>query len=232
MNTWPRELERTPDCIPIERFAESLTPAEREHIAHCMRCEAEMALWQQFNADEPAADEGAVVQWVAAETRRRLKIPADDRKPVGWGAWIGSIRPRTAALAATLLVAAAIGYVTWDRGVPPITNPDSGARVYRSGGVQLIAPSGDVLARPAELRWEPAPGAARYEIEVREVDGTVIWRSSVAETQVAIPASVAAQIVPGRTFFWQVRATTGDGAVLAESQTGRFRMSVMTPPRK
>ena len=232
MNPWQRELERTPDCVAIERFAESLTIAEREHIAHCVRCEAEMALWQQFKDDEPAADEGAAVQWVAAETRRRLKTPADDRKPVGWSEWIGSLRPRTLALAATLLVAAAIGYVTWDRGVPSITKPDAGARIYRSGGLQLIAPSGDVAAPPVELRWQAAAGAARYEIELREVDGTVIWRGSVAETHVALPASVAAQILPGRTFLWQVKATTSDGAVLAESETGRFRMPVNTPPRK
>lgn len=232
MNPWQRELQRTPDCIAIERFAESLTAAEREHVAHCVRCEAEMALWQQFKADEAAADEGAAVQWVAAETRRRLKAPADDRKPAGWSGWIGSLRPRTLALAATLLVVAAIGYVTWDGGVPSLTNPAAGALIYRSGGVQLIAPSGDVAALPVELRWAPTAEAARYDVELREVDGTVVWRGSVAETHVALPASVAAQIVPGRTFLWQVKATTSDGAVLAESETGRFRMPLNTPPRK
>lgn len=232
MNPWQRELERTPDCIAIERFDESLTAAERDHIAHCVRCEAEMALWQQLKAGEPAADEGAAVQWIAAETRRRLKAPADDRKPVGWSEWIGSFRPRTLALAATLLVGAALGYVTWAHVVPGITEPESGARTYRSGGIQLIAPTGDVAAPPAELRWEPVAGAARYEIELREVDGTVVWRGSQAETHVTLPAGVAAQIVPGRTFLWHVKATTSDGAVLAESETGRFRVRVNAPPRK
>lgn len=130
------------------------------------------------------------------------------------------------------MVAAAVGYLTWDRGVPPLTNPTPGASSYRSGGIRLIAPSGDVASPPVELRWESAAGAARYEIELREVDGTVVWRGSVTDAHVELPASVTAQLVPGRSFLWQVKATTGGGTEFAESETGRFRVPVNVSPRK
>ncbi len=232
MNAWKRELERSRDCIAIDRFAGTLTTVERDHLAHCARCEAEIALWQQFEANEPSADEGGAVQWVAAEARRRLKAAAADRKASGWREWIGSLRPRTMAVAAALLAAAGIAYGTWERGVPAITSSYSGAPIYRSGSVQLIAPSGDVAAPPVELRWGQASGAARYDVELREVDGTVIWRTSVAGTQVPLPAGVAAQFAPGRTLLWHVTAKTSSGGVLAESETGRFRVPVHASQRK
>jgi hypothetical protein len=223
---WKEELGRSPDCIPLERFAETLTAGEREHLAHCARCEAELALWQEFRDAGPAADEGAAVRWIVAETRRRLTEPAAfGRRPAGWRDWMQGWRPRTVALAASVLAAVAVGYFVADRGEPQIA-PAPGVPVYRSSAVQLIGPAGDLTAPPTELRWVAVAGATRYDVELREVDGSVVWRASTAGAHIALPAAVAVLFAPGRTLLWQVRAIDGGGALLAESAIARCRVLV------
>src|SRR5215208_6172322 len=101
----------TPECVPIERFA-SLSANEHAHVDACAHCEAELSLWQQFEANQSSADEGAAVQWIASEiARRRAPDGAATRAPRF--NWFGG---RTfAALAAGLLLMVAIGYSVIDR---------------------------------------------------------------------------------------------------------------------
>lgn len=226
MSDWKRALARTPDCISVERIGGPLTAAEREHLAHCARCETELALWEQFSRAEATPDEGAAVRWIAAETERRWKASTGVRKSErGWFRW-----PRLAA-AASLVAIGIVGYVAWDVREPAVVAPAPGTLTYRSSGIRLIAPAGDVAVAPTELRWQDIAGAAQYEVRVEEVDGTVLWRSSTAQPRAALPIALVAQFAPGRTFVWRVTAKTGRGAVIAESETGRFRVSLMAPPR-
>ena len=66
-----RMLQATAECIPIERLGDTRTAVESEHLSRCARCQTEIALQQEFNESAPVSDEGAAVQWVVAEVRRR-----------------------------------------------------------------------------------------------------------------------------------------------------------------
>src|SRR5262245_18636603 len=61
----------TPACLSFERLGGELTAMEREHVAACARCQTELTLLAEFNESIPAPDEGAAVQWIVAELRRR-----------------------------------------------------------------------------------------------------------------------------------------------------------------
>lgn len=228
---WRRELAATPACVPVERMGEALTAAEREHISHCARCEAEHALWESFLDDTPAAGEGAAVQWIAAEVaRRRAGPPAPALRPGKWSWWLGALRPQTLAAAATIVIGVVTtAYLVQDR-EPPVVAPTAAPNVYRSERLEVIAPTGDFPTPPTVFLWMAAPGAERYDVVVLEVDRTILWRASTEAPRIELPPEVIAQFVPGKTVLWEVTARGRDATTLAQSGTQRFR--VVVKPRQ
>lgn len=222
---WKAELSRTAECIPIERLDEDLTPSERNHIAHCARCQAEMALWTQMQQKAKTPQEAEAVQAVSMEVRRRLGslppnvVPAEPRRPIRT-----ILRPAMLAAAAVVVVAISLG-VFFERREPSVEGPVTNVTSYRSAGIEVIAPVGDLAAPPSTLQWKTVAGATTYEVDVLEVDQTPLWHASARETRIGVPASVVTKCVPGKSILWQVRARRGE-AVIAESGIQRFRVSV------
>lgn len=236
----PAELDRarqaledavrpTAQCLPTERLGDVHTPDELEHINECARCQAEVALWEAFSGVATPAAEKAAVEWVVADVRRRRVAQISS----GWRrtAWTaaaasGIMRPaRLLAAVATVFLAVSVGYVAWNRERRAL-NPQPPGQVYRDAGLSTIAPIGDVRAAPTELAWKGIDAADRYEVLVLEVDGTILWRGSAAVSRIALPRSLIAQIVPGKTVVWKVSALNGSGTVIAVSATQKFRVTV------
>ena len=210
---------RTPECIPIERLGDAITQEERAHIETCARCQAELSLWHAFEQSTPAADDGAAVQWIAAElARRRGPAAATGRRTTGW------IRiPGLSAALATLVVAAALGYVLWDREPPVphgVTSP-----VYRTGRIRTSAPLGDVASAPRALHWSPVEGTASYDVRLLEVDRTPLWSGSTSTPGIDLPSDVSALFVPGKTVVWEVTARDASRAIIGESGAQQFRVA-------
>jgi hypothetical protein len=222
LETLAASLSPTPACVPIERLGQSLTEVERRHADACARCQAELALWTEFQASEPMPEDGAAVQWVIAELQRR-RNPAHAGAPSrGMWSWL---RPRALMPAAALLVlAVAIGYFVIDR-VPRVHEPAGGPQEYRSAEVSVIAPRGDVARAPSALEWVSFDRATRYDVVLLEVDHSILWRGSSTIPRAELPASVVAQLVPGKTVIWEVSAVNGSGTVMAASAPQRFRVA-------
>lgn len=219
---WRETLATTADCVPIERLGDELTTTEQAHVAGCARCQAELALFASLDAGEPRPDEGAAVAWVAAETRRRLGAEGIVPAPAAVTA-----PRRTSWLPSWALVAASavavIGGAVLLR-TPAVTVEMPGGAVYRSAGLEVVAPSGDVEAVPESFSWTPVAGAVRYEVRVREVDGTEVWRGTSADPRLALPAAVRSQVLPAKTLEWQVTASDAAGRPLTDSGVARFRL--------
>lgn len=230
MNHWKRDLAETPECVPIERIGEPLTAEEREHVAHCARCEAETALWEEFRDATPSADEGAAVRWIAAEVaRRRAGRPAPARRRSTWRSWLAGWQPPALAAAAVAVVALSIGYLAQDR-EPAVVAPTGDASLYRSERLEVTGATGDLPTPPTGFSWMAAPGAERYDVVVLEVDRTILWRASTRASSVDLASAVIDQFVPGKTILWEVTARGRDGTILAQSGTQRFR--VVVKPRQ
>ena len=219
-NDWKRELQRTPSCIPMERFSETLTANEQAHLAGCARCKAEMALFNEFENSETSAAEQEDVHAIVTQ----LESPKSN--VVSLAARRRAMQPRWLAVAAMLAVAFAIGYIAVNR-EPSIERPIM-RDLYRSEKVEVIAPVGDVAAAPHELQWKPAAGADAYEVVVSEVDGTVLWRTTTFASHVTLPDSVLRQLVPGKTIVWHVTSLRA-GSALQSSGAQRFRVTVQHP---
>ena len=215
---WKKALQRTADCIAIDRLGEELTPQERAHLDSCATCQAEMALWKEFEAAETRADEQEDVDWITGQ----LQDPAP-ANVVQISSWRKALNPRALAVAATLVIAVAIGYIAQNREPAIDLNATTGQETYRSARVNIITPQGDVDVAPTELRWEIVSGATRYDVQVVEVDRTVLWRVSTRDPRVELPPAVTAQFVPGKSVLFQVTALR-DRTVLADSGMQRFRV--------
>jgi len=217
-------LSTTPECIAIERLAETLSPGEREHVETCTRCQTEVALWREFDQAEASADEGAAVQWIVAELGRRNR-PVAEAPPAKRFAWLTpAIRRWSTAVAAVALVTTA-GYLTWDR-EPAVHTPTSSPETYRTGQLQIVGPIGDVPNAPAALEWVPAKGAVSYDVSLLEVDRTPLWRSISSTPRIALPPPIVNRLVPGKAILWEVRARNGANTVIAESGTQQFRVEL------
>jgi hypothetical protein len=221
--TLKRATQSTSECISVERLGEALTPAERDHVAGCVRCQTEAALRDSFNDATPRRDEEAAVRRIVEELKRRNQNrEGGTAAPVitPWRSW----RPLL-AIAATLVLAVTVGYVARDR-EPKVAGTDGTVPTYRSARVQLRSPVGDQSAVPSQLEWIAVPGAAAYEVSVLEVDRTLIWSGSSAGPRVALPSSVTVRLVPGKTVLWEVAATDAAGKPLAASGAQSFRVAV------
>jgi len=220
---WKRQLEPTLECIPIDRLGDELTPDAREHVAHCVRCQTEMALWREYENAETAPAEGAAVQWIADETRRRMNAARVSRHESRGFAWLPAVSWRPFAAVAAAVAALAVIYVAQNR-EPVISDVATGDETYRTASIVTISPIGDLAAAPTELQWHAMAAAAQYDAQVEEVDGTVLWRASTPNARIELPGDVIAQCVPGKTLRWRIAARDAHGAIVAESAVQPFRV--------
>ena len=219
---WKRELQRTADCPQVDQLSGDFTAVEADHVAHCARCQTEMALWEEFRDGKTSLSEAGAVQWISSELQRRLGAGSSNIVPFAPRRKI--LPPRALAAAAMLVVALGIGYMAQNR-EPSVDGALSRTDFYRSSRIKVTTPVGDVAASPAELQWTPVAGASSYDVAILEVDRTVLWQGKSQEPRVALPSTVTAQFVPGKTIFWEVTARRG-ATVLAQSGTERFRVAL------
>lgn len=212
---WKRDLQRTGECVPVERF-EALAAADRAHIGQCARCEAEIALWKEFQEGVTSAEDAPAVEAITRALRPSSAQAVDltTRRRGSRLQWM--------ALAATLVIAVGIGYFVQNR--EPSVNVAIGRNdLYRSARVEVVSPTGDLAAAPVALEWRAAKGATSYDVQVMEVDRAMLWRASTSGSRIEIPPAVSAQCVPGKTILWEVVARRG-GEVIAASGTQKFRV--------
>jgi hypothetical protein len=218
---WKAALAPTAECIPLEQLGSALSEVQRTHVSSCPRCQAELALFEEFEASAPVEGEGAAVTWIARDLERRAAgaPPALPR----WRAWARIPAWRfSGALAALVMLAGVTAYVSRNRGMLEPGGPST--PVYRSQAVVVSAPLGDLDTAPAEFRWQAVPGAASYTVEVLEVDRHSLWKADSRETHAAVPAQLRRVIVPGKTLVWEVTAKDGAGASIGTSGAQRFRV--------
>ena len=220
------------ECPPIEELVLTLEggsdPVQKqiceEHVAHCVRCAAELALFRRFESGRPDSDEREPVAAIVA--RLRKESPA---KPVAW--WREMWRPRILMPASVALATLAIVIAINVERSPLLREPAApgGLDMVRSGRLVVIAPVNDVAQAPHELRWQAVRGAARYQVRLLEVDKTELWRATVTDSSVVLPPEIVARVTPLKTLLWDVEGVDEAGRPLASSGIQTFRLLRRTP---
>lgn len=236
-----------PDCLSMEQLAAlaeatDFEAAPPEHVAGCPYCRTEVTWMREALNAEPTTAEAGDVAWITANLPGRLPpveaetVSSSQSVPTGqrpnstwWTRLVLGIRERPmaamswAGAMACILLAVGIGLRPADDfGLLE----EGGSGVVRSARLELVSPLGDLNALPKELSWQAFGGAQRYEVEVSEVDASVVWRGEFAALSVAMPSEVVRLSVPGKTLHWKVSARDSEGKLLAESEIAAFRVAI------
>jgi hypothetical protein len=75
-----------------------------------------------------------------------------------------------------------------------------------------LAPAGEADADALVLRWSAHPRAEGYELRIDDGEGRNRWMARVgAQTELRLPADVAASLEAGAVYVWRVTALPADG---------------------
>lgn len=152
-----------------------------DHVMGCGACRSEFELLRS-------------IEQAGAGTTQRAR-PAVLRVP-----------PRVAvplALAASLLLVVTVGQ--------RLRSPE-GPDVERGtvDGIALLSPPPEIEdGTSPTFAWKAVPGAQRYELEVLDERGAVVWGAKTSETSVTV--SDPRLLPPGESYRWWVRTTTASG---------------------
>jgi hypothetical protein len=220
-----------PPLEDLERVLNGEAPARlQHHVDACPHCRTELQLLRLFTSNELCEHEKAAVDSVAARLKAgpppiARRTAAAGEPPPWWKRFFAmrGLIPAAAAIAVALAITGVA--IELRQGRPPSLDAvTGGAQVLRSSTIAILSPTGDLHAKPAQIRWEAAPGAARYRVRIMEVDRFELWSSDTASPQIDLPPGVTALIVPAKTLLIQVTAFNVGGAKIAESETARFRL--------
>ena len=241
-NKLKQALGPTPECPAIKalgQFADEALEqparfAMESHISACAHCQSELALLREFVEPTPAPSEKPAVDWIAARLKQRASEMFEDTPAAKLPWWKTvfqgfSLSRAAFVLGALFLVAGTTLYLRHNSA--PAVNPgiDTGPETLRSNSVVLIAPIGDQQRPPADLRWQPAPGAARYEVHVMEVDRTDLWSAQTRDTRVELSDAVKAKMAPAKSLLWTVTAFDASSKRIATSSEEKFRLAPAAP---
>ena len=153
-----------------------------DHVMGCSACRSEFELMR-------------LIEQAGAELERSALLRIVPRR--GWR-WVAPL-----ALAASLLLVVAVGQKLRTHGGPDVVRGTVDA-------VTLLAPAAEIDAGGSvTFTWQPVPGALRYDLEVLDDQGTVVFAQATEQTSATLPD--ARPLVPGSSYRWWVRATTGAG---------------------
>jgi hypothetical protein len=211
-------------CPPLEELERLLTGEDarlNEHVRQCPHCQTELQMLRSFTSNEVAEHERAAVEAIAA----RLK-PGATSVAAPWWTRIFTARWLSPAAAVLAVGLAAVGIgIELRHGTKPALDTEPGrTEVLRSSAIAILGPVGDLREKPAEIRWEPAANAARYQVRLMEVDRAELWSAETTQSQIDLPPQVESLIVPAKTLLIEVAAFDARGRKMAESETVRFRL--------
>jgi hypothetical protein len=240
-------------CATIEELsglsdaslAEPVRARISEHVTGCPRCQAELALLEKFESAVAGADEEGAASWITARLESRFEqitgaAPASsqertERKP-WWRRLFGfRLLGSTPATAAAFALGLAMLFIVLNLPIgtsrEPALSPDVAFRppVFRSDALAVVGPTGDLEEAPTEMRWQPAPGAATYSVQLMEVDRVELWKGESSNPSLSLPPAVRTRIVPGKPLLWMVEARDASGRTIATSEIQRFRVAMAAP---
>lgn len=229
------------DCPPIEKLGlltEGSAPAEislAQHVESCTYCQTELHLLRTFQAQPMLDNEDVrqVVQRLQAKPLPGTTIAVRERprftgaNEPWWRAVLNSPRLVSAsfAMAALLLVVAAGVIYFRHSGRPVLEATNRGNQeVFRSPGFAVLSPAGDIQETPHEIRWEPVPQAAKYQVRLLEVDRSEVWKAETSQDRIELPSATRGRIIPAKTLFCEVSAFNASGSKIGETGLVRFRL--------
>ncbi len=118
-------------------------------------------------------------------------------------------RQWAAAILSPALLLIVIFYI-----LPNIKTPSSqfslDSNAVRGRSIAIISDTA-----PTHLKWKSMGENIEYNISI--YDNRLIWEETISENSISLPDEVYAQMTPGVKYFWQVKAYSQEGTLIAKS---------------
>jgi hypothetical protein len=225
-------LGSSEECLPFDQLVTAIEgkrgseeqASAKKHLAACPYCEAELALFREFESPEIRPQERADVQAIVASLRKNSPVPVT--APWWKSVWNFKILVPASLVAVALLAIA----VFIPRPHEPQLASFSSDDTLRSQRLEALSPIGTVQAVPDVLVWSPVKGAVNYRVRLFEVDNTQLWEAEVQTTSVRLPDRILKQAIPLKKLHWQVTAFEQAGNAIADSGTQSFTLQQPAAP--
>jgi hypothetical protein len=73
---------------------------------------------------------------------------------------------------------------------------------------------------PGHFEWQTVADAVEYKILIENHEP--LWQDSTTDNFTTLPDEIKAKMVPGRKYFWQVKAFSKEGRLIAMSSKIQF----------
>ena len=98
--------------------------------------------------------------------------------------------------------------------IPNINTPSSqfslDSNAVRGRSIAIISDTA-----PYHLKWKSMGENIEYSISI--YNNQLIWEETTSENSISLPDEVYAQMTPGVKYFWQVKAFSQEGTLIAKS---------------
>jgi len=119
-------------------------------------------------------------------------------------------------LSAALILVVVLGVVPQFKSSAPQFQLDD--TITRGQTITLISD-----AIPAQFRWEDLGEDVEYTITI---DNHIqIWTAATPNNYISLPEKIKAKMKPGVKYFWQVKAFSREGSLIAESSKIQFSLT-------
>jgi hypothetical protein len=165
-------------------------------------------------------------QWVGETLGRRALVEPSEttlRRAIAVGETPRRNLPIWLSAAAVVVVGIAGALLLIDSGAPELP-ARSGGGMLRSSVIETVTPGGRLKAMPSRFAWQPVESAASYVVTLYEVDDSVLFRTTVESSELALPADVASDLHDAVRYRWDVEALDATGAVVGRSQRVEFEL--------
>ena len=197
-------FEKQIDAYLLNRLSEYEKERFEKHYFNCQHCFEALQEREELIAVIKHKGDHIFKDMIEAEAEQARKVAWYDRitaalSPKQWAGF---------AVSAALILIVALGVMPDRQSQTPQFYLDDDTT--RGQSITLISD-----AIPAEFKWESLGENVEYKISI--YNHQLLWKADTTETSLSLPEEIRAKMKPGVTYFWQVKAYSEAGTMIAES---------------
>jgi len=127
-----------------------------------------------------------------------------------------------AAISACILLVVTIGIVPLLNLKSPTQQFALDSQSVRGSSLALISPVENIPAIPSEFIWDNLGEGIEYKIYIYK--DILLWSASTTTESISLPEDVKALLKAGENYFWEVKAFSPEGSLIAASNKLEFQI--------
>jgi hypothetical protein len=212
------EFEKQIDNYLLDRLSEKEKSAFEEHFFNCPICSKELIFREKIL--ETIREKGReIFTDIISQTHIPTKIYLFNK-------FTQFFRVRKWVFASLIIFLLIFGsatyYLYYKLTHPPFFSPSG--EVLRGEIIKLFYPQGELQEYPKLFYWKKIEGASKYLFSIFDNKTNLIWKIKTKNNKIKLPDKIRTVIKKGSFYFWEVKALSSQGSVIAQSRRAIFRI--------